>query len=85
MGFKCCVAGCKSGYTGGTRATMFRFPNDDDLRRKWLRCIHRDHQITASTRVCHLHFYESDFESTSIRTLMFLEKLNANNRSLIEN
>ena len=68
MGYKCCVPGCTSGYTSCTsseKPTIFRFPDDPQLRRKWLRNIHRDIEVTKHTRICHLHFAESDYETGS--------------------
>ena len=44
MGRKCCVPGCKSGYgTVGNGAVMIhRFPQDENLRKTWIRAIPRD-------------------------------------------
>ena len=68
MGYKCCVPGCDSGYKSSAskgQVTMFSFPHDLSLRRKWLRNIHRDFEVTDYSRVCHLHFREEDFEKYS--------------------
>lgn len=52
------------------KSTMFRFPNDPEILRRWLRHIHRDIEMTSSTRVCEFHFHADDFvnESTDTNT-----------------
>lgn len=41
MGFRCCVPNCRGNYDNGPRVSVFSFPKDEDLRRKWTRAIHR--------------------------------------------
>ena len=72
MVWKCCVPGCLSGYVSKTlnidsdrssQLSFHSFPKDDCLRSKWLTAIHRkDCIVTANSRVCSKHFYESDFK-----------------------
>lgn len=58
MGRSCCVPGCKSNY-GVSDTSAFRFPKNEDMRRKWLNFIHRDKFIvTNNTLVCIKHFEE---------------------------
>uniref|UniRef100_A0A667ZYV8 THAP domain-containing protein 1 n=1 Tax=Myripristis murdjan TaxID=586833 RepID=A0A667ZYV8_9TELE len=47
--------------------SFFTFPVDEELRRKWVVAIRRDHfRITPHTRVCSRHFKEEDIrEPTS--------------------
>ena len=42
--YKCCVAACKSGYDSQEEksVSMFCFPHDPNMRRKWLTSLHRD-------------------------------------------
>ena len=68
---KCCVAACKSGYDSQTEknVSMFCFPYDPNMRRKWLTNLHRDDlkdvsDIKKSMRVCSKHFLPDDFENT---------------------
>ena len=73
MVWKCCVPGCLSGYVSkktlnidsdrSSQLSFHSFPKDDCLRSKWLTAIHRkDYIVTANSRVCSKHFYESDFK-----------------------
>jgi hypothetical protein len=64
---KCCAFGCKSGYKGhsvtaGIRLTFHSFPRDKDLCVKWVRAISRkDFTPSKYSRVCSLHFRDTDF------------------------
>jgi len=63
---KCCAYGCKSGYDSqdatGLRITFHSFPRDEELRAKWIRANPRkDFTSTNNSRMCSLHFAESDF------------------------
>ena len=71
MGYKCCVAGCKSGYdssksTDSQNISFFAFPFDKPLRLKWINaCLRRDFKPAKFSRVCSLHFEENDFQIES--------------------
>ena len=56
MGRKCCVPGCRTNYEDESKFSVFTFPKDDDLKRKWLRQIPRELEVTKQTVVCELHF-----------------------------
>ena len=66
---KCCAFGCKSGYIGkntttgsGVRITFHSFPQHKDLRDKWIRANpRRDFVPSKHSRMCSLHFRDSDF------------------------
>ena len=63
---KCCAFGCKSGYASqdatDVRITFHSFPRDEELRAKWIRANPRkDFTPTNNSRMCSLHFAESDF------------------------
>ena len=75
MGWKCCVPECRSGYTSSIESQVHRdhisfhaFPENSEFRHSWIRAIHRDkvsgepYQPTKSSRVCSLHFVESDYK-----------------------
>jgi len=67
MGYKCSVPNCKTGYASekreGHTKSLYRFPYDHELRRKWLRAINREDidRYTDNWRVCADHFHEEDF------------------------
>ncbi|XP_046391479.1 THAP domain-containing protein 5-like [Ischnura elegans] len=48
---KCCVLHCRGNYAGGEKVSVFRFPEDDELKKKWIRRIPRENFIpTAYSR-----------------------------------
>ena len=55
MPFKCCVPECYGKYDDtkdrvGEKVSVFKFPDDPDLRAKWIRMIPRkDYTVTKST------------------------------------
>ena len=71
----CCVPSCQSGYKSnssqeivstGRPITFHKFPEDETRRMKWIRAIHRDNFTpSASSRVCSLHFHDTDFLESS--------------------
>ena len=63
----CCVKGCKSGYasvkTAPLKVSFFRFPLNLEVRNKWKNSIKRpDWEPSLNSRVCSLHFKESDYQ-----------------------
>ncbi|XP_047101298.1 uncharacterized protein LOC124720074 [Schistocerca piceifrons] len=74
---KCCVPRCSGNYNWNNKVHTFKFPRDDDMRRKWLSAIKRDGFIpTKYSVVCHRHFTESDIR----RCTKYYDK--ARNRTL---
>ena len=62
MGFKCAVVGCKTGYSSGPRKALFKFPEKDTLRAKWIVFVNRkDFVVTESSRICIDHFERLTF------------------------
>lgn len=60
MPSSCCVPGCRSNYTSNSPSvTVFKFPKNEELKRKWLSAIPRA-DFTPKTRsvVCLKHFDE---------------------------
>ena len=58
---KCVVANCTSGYITGEKNPSFLFPEDNNLRRKWIYFVNRkDWQPTKYSVICIKHF-ESKF------------------------
>lgn len=57
MPYKCCAPGCRGNYTNGPKVHVFGFPNDSELRQKWLCSIPRDDLVLSkNTKVCEHHF-----------------------------
>lgn len=83
MPYKCCVSGCRSGYSSTSKSSeaennekvpQFCFPYDSKLRLKWFLNIHRADlktvdDITPSMRVCAKHFLPEDFQDDTKRKL----------------
>lgn len=72
MGYKCCVANCKSGYASTNSSVVtktisfFAFPRNIELRKKLTRACHRQNfEPTEHSRICSLHFEDSDFDTLS--------------------
>ena len=64
MVFKCAALGCKSGYKNHVPEgiSFHKFPNNCLIRARWLRKLSRsNYQPTKNSRICSLHFYDSDF------------------------
>ncbi|KAI8767499.1 THAP domain-containing protein 1 [Biomphalaria glabrata] len=58
---KCCVPFCKGNYNKETKAHVFQFPKDEDLKKKWLEAIPRkDFTPTGYSKICHKHFKEEE-------------------------
>ncbi|GBP16361.1 ADP-ribosylation factor-like protein 6 [Eumeta japonica] len=65
----CCVVVIQCDYplqrVYNSSVSVF-FPKDEDLRRKWIRAIHRkDFVPTAHSKVCQLHFTEDQIRRTA--------------------
>ncbi|XP_046392184.1 THAP domain-containing protein 5-like [Ischnura elegans] len=61
---KCCVPHCRGNYAGGEKVSVFRFPEEDELKKKWIRRIPRENFIpTEYSRVCIKHFLAHDVYS----------------------
>lgn len=57
MVYKCCVVNCRSNYVGEEKTTVFSFPKDEDLRKRWVKFVNRkDWNPTTSSFICIKHF-----------------------------
>ncbi|XP_046402892.1 uncharacterized protein LOC124168671 [Ischnura elegans] len=57
----CCVPHYRRNYVGGEKVSVFRFPDDELLKMKWTRSIHRTNFTpTTYSRVCIKHFMSED-------------------------
>lgn len=67
---KCCVAGCRGNYKLGPRVRIFMFPQEEELRKAWLRAIRREDFVPSKhSAVCERHFAEEDIirEKTRVK------------------
>jgi hypothetical protein len=71
---RCCVPGCRGNYDATKecveqKVSVFKFPDDPELRAKWLRMIPRqDYSITKNTVVCEKHFADEFIVKVDIVT-----------------
>ena len=71
---KCCIVGCRVNYTGGPKKSVFYFPQDEELKRKWIRFVNRKDWIPSKHSViCVDHFAD---EFITIHNKKSLLKLN---------
>ncbi|KAH7934057.1 hypothetical protein HPB49_020921 [Dermacentor silvarum] len=53
----CFALGCRTGYPGAPKASLFAAPRDDELLSKWERNLRRaDKSLTEVSAVCEHHF-----------------------------
>ena len=67
----CCVPECtKKGYRkeDGTKVSYFKFPTENQMKKKWLHAIRRDEgkhfKVTEYTKICSRHFREGDIKKS---------------------
>ena len=68
----CCVPGCRSGHykKDGWKNSLFKFPKDEAMKKKWLRNIKRDDfQPSKCSRICSLHFLPEFIKKTKVQKL----------------
>ena len=69
---KWCAPGCRSGYVTQNgdeqiKLSFFKFPTDQELRKKWIHKVPRRGWMPASNTVlCEKHFRSEDFQSERI-------------------
>ena len=63
MGYKCCIVNCRSNYTGEESTTVFSFPKEEDLKKRWIRFVKRkDWEPISWSYICIKHFEEKYYE-----------------------
>lgn len=63
MGRHCCVPNCKVGYKTHTqKISVFKFPEQEPIRSKWISAIPRNFVPSNNSGVCAKHFRAEDFE-----------------------
>lgn len=61
----CCVTNCRGNYNNGPKVSIFKFPEQPELRKAWIKAIPRkDFKPSSSSRVCERHFIEADIQRT---------------------
>ena len=63
----CAVSGCFGNETG---VRLHRFPKDEQQRQKWADLCNRRTPISANSRICSLHFMDSDYEKNLMYELL---------------
>ncbi|XP_028326671.1 histone-lysine N-methyltransferase SETDB1-B-like isoform X3 [Gouania willdenowi] len=65
--YHCCVPKCTTSARCNSVLSFFTFPQEDELRKKWIVNIRRDvpSVITNHTRVCSCHFLPADMKEPS--------------------
>lgn len=63
----CCVSKCSSNVSkSGDYVSVYRFPNKDDVKEKWIKNIQRQNWVPSKDSVvCSKHFRKCDFTSVS--------------------
>ena len=57
MVYKCCIVGCRSNYIAKEANTVFYFPKDEDIRKRWIKFVNRkDWLPTSLSYICKNHF-----------------------------
>lgn len=52
MPYRCSAVGCRGNYDNGPRVSVFKFPNQPDIRKQWIQFIKRDSfEVTKNSRV----------------------------------
>ena len=46
---KCCLVNCRSNYTGEKSATVFSFPKEEYLKKRWIIFVNRKNWIPTSS------------------------------------
>ncbi|XP_049774363.1 uncharacterized protein LOC126162092 [Schistocerca cancellata] len=63
---RCCMPNCRGNYDNGPKVSVFYFPSDENLRRKWLSAVHRqDWTPSKHSVICELHFNKDDILSST--------------------
>ena len=63
---KCSVFGCITNYTGHKKGHVFGLPNDEDLRKRWIRFINRE-DITELSNLDYVFVCEDHFDKIFIK------------------
>ena len=74
---QCKVIGCRvgSGRYNGPKATLYRLPKDETIRKQWLEAIGRpDLQVSDHDGVCSLHFGPEDYHEKQMDDRMRMRK-----------
>ncbi|KAF8789581.1 THAP domain-containing protein 2 [Argiope bruennichi] len=72
MPFKCSVPACRGNYDEENKVSVFGYPIDEDLRKKWLLAIPRKNfTITKNSKICERHFKDDE---VIYRTTLYIEK-----------
>ena len=63
MVFRCCVVKCRSNYAGEEKTTVFSFPEEEHLRKTWIKFVKRkDWEPTNSSYIYIKHFEDNYYQ-----------------------
>ena len=63
MVYKSCIVNCRSDYTGEESTTVFSFPKEENVKKRWIRFVHRkDWEPTSLSYISIKHFEEKYYE-----------------------
>ena len=63
MVFRCCVVNCRSNYAGEEKTTVFSFPEEEHLRKTWIKFVKRkDWEPTNSSYIYIKHFEDNYYQ-----------------------
>ena len=49
LAYKICIVGCRSNYTAEEANTVFSFPKDEDIRKRWIQFVNRENWLPTSS------------------------------------
>jgi hypothetical protein len=58
---KCCVVGCRTNYAGGPKKSVFYFPSEEEIRKRWIRFVNRSNWIPSKHSVICVAHFEAKF------------------------
>ena len=58
---KCVVVDCSTGYSTGERKPSFVFPDDEELRKKWIYFVNRKNWKPSKYSVIYADYFEEKF------------------------
>ena len=68
---KCCIVGCKTNYIDGPKNSVFYFPQDEELKKKWIRFVNRKKWTpTKHSVICAEHFSDDLIISHKKKSLL---------------
>ena len=61
MVYKCSIVGCHSNYTAEEANTVFSFPKDEDIRKRWIKFVNRKDWLPTSSSYIWKNQFEPEY------------------------